>query len=1204
MTMNSSQISLPAVSVVIPVYNVEKYLRECLDSVINQTLKEIEIICVDDGSTDSSPSILAEYEKRDARIKAIYQENQGTSQTRKNGVAATSGRFVMFLDGDDEFTPDACEIAFKAISKHRVDIVQFGTEIVNVAGVPEERIRMNTRMLTPYSGKLENKNLASLCWEKTYFSGNLWNKIFRGDLARKAFSEVRDGLFPRGQDWYAFFIIAYFARSYLGIPEPLYRYKFGIGIIGGNSLNEKKFGAVLAQKRVLEGISDFIRNKPDTNEYQSTIQVIRDSFFNQAINAWADKLPPEIITECFGQLIKTWGAEDVVLALAQKKWSTYSAFGNALKLPEICAPASPTKQQKTIVFYYRCISNGGAQRVVADLCNLFAGKTDENGKYLFNVVCVTDSEYDGVQSEYPLSERVARCYVPAFKESEGARYGKRFRAWHKIISEYGADVVVSGLWTDPCTFWDALCVKLHAASPAFIVHSHSFNAVPYIWGEESPKRILAHYRVSDGVVVLSDCDRRYAEQCNSKVHSIVNPLAFNPTKIAETVSEKNTIVWVGRISPEKRPEDVVKMMAEVVTEVPDAKLYLVGGGKGSALKELKTLAHKLKLDANIEFVGFTRNVEKFYGKASVFVSTAEYEGFPLTFAEAMAHGIPIVAYDMPWLTFLRDGRGIVPVERLKPVALAREVVRLLKKPDFAQKLGGLGHRQITEINNVDIVREWTVLFDEIFGISMPRKAFSDREGAELDAINEYFIKAFRAKRSQPSRPRTSLKLPRILVNLGAMFIWNKAARKRWREVHMDLTPKNGIDIQAHPELRRDSALKRFAVRTVSLFIFNKKKRKAFRAKYLNLVPKNGIDVNALSPYERCLRKQKKRERNPLRRLNELKLSLTQELKNELSDAVRTTQDSLDVARIGFAEVVRAQKELERAAIKSYSRIEKHTPNSLEFRTFGDLAHCIRKHLHKLPADADLIVGIPRSGMIPAYTIALFMNKKCCSLDEFLSGCEISNGSRPLAGTQIRKVLVVDDSCFNGRAIGKAKERLAPLAGKYEFVYAAVYGRTESLAKVDYCLEIVNGKRVWQWNYLNHSIAQAACFDMDGVLCVDPTPEENDDGPKYLNFIKNAAPLYIPTYKIRAVVTSRLEKYREATEAWLREHGIEYDELVMLDMATAEERRQANCHAKFKAEEYAKRADATLFVESQENQAKEIAFLTGKEVLCVSTDELY
>ena len=278
-------------------------------------------------------------------------------------------------------------------------------------------------------------------------------------------------------------------------------------------------------------------------------------------------------------------------------------------------------------------------------------------------------------------------------------------------------------------------------------------------------------------------------------------------------------------------------------------------------------------------------------------------------------------------------------------------------------------------------------------------------------------------------------------------------------------------------------------------------------------------------------------------------------------------------------------------------------DKLEFRTFGNLAYCIRSNLYKIPEDIDLVVGIPRSGMIPAYIIALFMNKKCCSLDEFIAGIKSSNGFRNVSNKPIKNILVIDDSIFSGSEMSRVREKLSGFTD-YNFKYMAVYARTESKDKVDVYLEIVDGRRVWQWNYLNHSIAGVACFDMDGVLCVDPTDDQNDDGEKYIDFIKNAKPLYIPKYKIRAIVTSRLEKYRKFTEEWLAENGVKYDELIMLDLPNAEERRKLACHADFKAEVYKRMVDTKIFIESDPYQAKKIATITGKQVLCVKTDELF
>ena len=89
------------ISIVIPVYNVELYLRRCLDSVCNQTFKNLEIICVNDGSTDTSALILEEYAKKDNRIKVIHQKNQGLSVARNVGMREVTGQYCAFLDSDD-----------------------------------------------------------------------------------------------------------------------------------------------------------------------------------------------------------------------------------------------------------------------------------------------------------------------------------------------------------------------------------------------------------------------------------------------------------------------------------------------------------------------------------------------------------------------------------------------------------------------------------------------------------------------------------------------------------------------------------------------------------------------------------------------------------------------------------------------------------------------------------------------------------------------------------------------------------------------------------------------------------------------------------------------------------------------------------------------------------------------------------------------
>ncbi len=116
------------VSVIIPVYNVEKYLRQCLDSVARQTLTDIEVICVDDGSTDSSFDIISEYAEKDSRFIAIRQKNGGAGAARNNGLDRARGKYLSFLDSDDFFDEKMLEEAYTCAEKYSADFVVFRSD--------------------------------------------------------------------------------------------------------------------------------------------------------------------------------------------------------------------------------------------------------------------------------------------------------------------------------------------------------------------------------------------------------------------------------------------------------------------------------------------------------------------------------------------------------------------------------------------------------------------------------------------------------------------------------------------------------------------------------------------------------------------------------------------------------------------------------------------------------------------------------------------------------------------------------------------------------------------------------------------------------------------------------------------------------------------------------------------------------------------
>ena len=120
--MNSSSL----VSIIVPVYNVEQYLSKCLDSLINQTYRNLEIICVNDGSKDESYRILDQYSKRDSRIVIVNQDNQGLSCARNTGMQYVHGLYLMFVDSDDWIDIDTCESAINCAEKYNADLVFWG----------------------------------------------------------------------------------------------------------------------------------------------------------------------------------------------------------------------------------------------------------------------------------------------------------------------------------------------------------------------------------------------------------------------------------------------------------------------------------------------------------------------------------------------------------------------------------------------------------------------------------------------------------------------------------------------------------------------------------------------------------------------------------------------------------------------------------------------------------------------------------------------------------------------------------------------------------------------------------------------------------------------------------------------------------------------------------------------------------------------
>lgn len=175
------------VSIIVPVYNVEKYLRKCLDSLINQTLKDIEIICINDGSTDKSLEILEEYKNRDSRIILLNQENSGQSVARNRGIEIAKGEYLGFVDPDDWVDLDYYEKLYNTASTNDTDIAAGG--IIRVTGIKKKKFLNFEKETLTDNTKLKFE----LCDvpEKSY----VWNKIYKTERLKEIGLEFEKGIF-------------------------------------------------------------------------------------------------------------------------------------------------------------------------------------------------------------------------------------------------------------------------------------------------------------------------------------------------------------------------------------------------------------------------------------------------------------------------------------------------------------------------------------------------------------------------------------------------------------------------------------------------------------------------------------------------------------------------------------------------------------------------------------------------------------------------------------------------------------------------------------------------------------------------------------------------------------------------------------------------------------------------------------------------
>ena len=263
------------ISVIVPVYKVEKYLNKCVDSIINQTYKNLEIILVDDGSPDNCGKICDEYAKKDSRIKVIHKENGGVSSARNAGLDVVTGDYIGFVDSDDWIEPDMYEFLIKLVDIYNADVAQCGF-------IRDDGKFSFKNVSTRNDNIILNSNEVIKRLTGNYCHRSLWDKIYKKELFNELYFE--DNL-AYAEDTYINYKIFKKINRLVYSNNIKYHYFINEKSCVKSIISDKNFDDIIVFKNILESeknnvdLLKYCKKGVVVSAYELLNRIIKDNVF-------------------------------------------------------------------------------------------------------------------------------------------------------------------------------------------------------------------------------------------------------------------------------------------------------------------------------------------------------------------------------------------------------------------------------------------------------------------------------------------------------------------------------------------------------------------------------------------------------------------------------------------------------------------------------------------------------------------------------------------------------------------------------------------------------------------------------------------------------------------------------------------------------------------------------------------------------------
>ena len=258
-------------SIVVPAFNVEKYIQRAISSILNQSFQDFELILVNDGSTDNTANIINEFSQQNSKITVInHAQNESQHVARMNGVAAASGKFIVFLDGDDYFTENAFAELYESIQENPgYDVYEYG-----YIRQPEGEI------VLPHSPVPDRFHAFFL--KKDFPASTIWNKVYLATLIKNSFSAMERSYINNAEDTYESIVIAFYTEKIMMIKKVITNYQIGSGI----STTYKDFNKTIEFLKSIRRMIDLVNTFLTRQSLNINLDNLQYSFLEYTIRSY------------------------------------------------------------------------------------------------------------------------------------------------------------------------------------------------------------------------------------------------------------------------------------------------------------------------------------------------------------------------------------------------------------------------------------------------------------------------------------------------------------------------------------------------------------------------------------------------------------------------------------------------------------------------------------------------------------------------------------------------------------------------------------------------------------------------------------------------------------------------------------------------------------------------------------------------------